>query len=97
MKATSEMPCKYYEVNTDIVLWVQSLQQCEISESLMNDLANYLRDFELGIYSPNPIDITDIVEYDVKCGATRCDNECIKCEHPKATLVFKSPTKYDKK
>lgn len=41
--------------------WLSSLQPCEISETLMSDLTNYLRDFEMGIYSPKPTNISDLV------------------------------------
>lgn len=49
------------DFNFIIKEWLNSLQPCEISETLMSDLVNYLRDFEMGIYSPIPTDISDLV------------------------------------
>lgn len=67
--------------------WLSSLQPCDIDESELKKIKEHLM-FYIG---EPPIDITDIVSAQVICTATRCDGECIECNHMSIGITFKQP------
>lgn len=72
--------------------WLSSLQPCEISESELHKIEDYL-----GFDSNNPIDVTDIVEEKLMCCKggewTKCTNQC--ASDGKHILIFKHPKQVD--
>ena len=79
----TQYPSNYHEIKN----WINSLQPCDIDESELKKIKEHLM-FYIG---EPPIDITDIVSAQVICTATRCDGECIECNHMSIGITFKQP------
>lgn len=76
--------------------WKTTLQPCEISESELEKIEMYItKNMSMYMDFSNPIDITDIVSAQVICTATRCDGECIECNHMSIGIKFKQPKQVD--
>lgn len=90
MSENEKMPVikhEYYDFESDMFNWLNSLQPCEISES---ELCLILSNVSKLDYD-NPIEVTDIVNASVICKVERCDGECIECNHMAIRIAFKHP------